>query len=256
MSVRSSFRVPAWPWLGLLLSFLAIPMGQAHADLTVNNIGLYDGTSNAPTAWISYSGSGGSIDVYADPQTATNWTSNGSPVSLYCFDLIHDNSLGDNYGVSVESSPTFSTTPSDTDAANRVAWALENAGSTATARGATQLLIWSIVDTNFTVNWTETNDDPLHTAYNNLVSAMGAGYAPRTNYLPGAEFLGAVHDPSNTLYQDLALAIPPGFHTNDAVAPEPSSLVIAGLGTLGLIGYGWCRRGLPRRRSGLVVQEP
>ena len=59
-----------------------------------------------------------------------------------------------------------------------------------------------------------------------------------TNDLPGVEFLSAVLNPTNTLYQDLAVAIP---------VPEPSTLAIATLGALGLMGYGWCRRARSRR---------
>ncbi len=45
--------------------------------------------------------------------------------------------------------------------------------------------------------------------------------------------MSAVHDPTSTLYQDLAVAVP---------VPEPSTLAIATLGALGLMGYGWRRR--------------
>jgi PEP-CTERM motif/Thioester domain len=228
---------------GLTMGLLAILAGEANADLTVNNIGLYDGTSNAPTAYISFTGSGGSIDVYADAQTATNWTfSNGASIPLYCIDLIHENVVGDTYNVKPETNPTFSTTPGFTDAANRVAWAIETAGSTADDRGATQLLIWSIVDNSFSVtNWS--GNTTMQTEYNTLVTEMGnssSGYNSRVNYLSGAEFLGAQHDSTNTLYQDLALAVPGGIQIT-ALAPEPSTLMIAGLGALGMIGYG-CRR--------------
>ena len=226
-----------------MLGLLLLPASEANADL-VNNIGLYDGTSNAPTAWISYTGSNGPIDVYADPQTATNWTSNGSPIPLYCIDLVHDNYLGTSYNVN-SFNPTFSTTSSDTDAANRVAWALENAVSTAADRGATQLLIWSIIGPGFSVTWNINSNSALQSTYNALVTEMGSGYNPSTNYLPGAEFLGvdrSLYPSTPPLYQDLAYAVPvPGIHIS-AVAPEPSTLVIAGLGALGLIGYGWRRR--------------
>jgi hypothetical protein len=144
--------------LGLTLCLsLLLPARPAKADLTVNNIGLYDGTSKALTAWISFTGSGGYVNVCADPQTATNWTSHGSPIALYCTDTMHSNSLGDTYSVKPESTlPPEHTTLTYTDAANRVAWALEQVASTANARGATQLLIWAIVDKNFRVNWAET----------------------------------------------------------------------------------------------------
>ena len=74
-------RIAVFPNLGLMLAFLLLLASEANAGLTVNNTGLYDGTSNAPTAWISFTGSNGYVNVYADPQTATNWTSNGSPIA-------------------------------------------------------------------------------------------------------------------------------------------------------------------------------
>jgi PEP-CTERM motif len=234
--MRSLCRIPVLPHLGLILALLLLPVSEANADLTVNNIGLYDGTSNAPTAWIAFSGSNGYVDVYADPQTATNWTSNGSSIALYCMDTIHENSLGDTYGVNPESPPTFSTTTTYFDAANRVAWVLENVGPTADARGAAQLLIWLIVDSKFSVNWSETNNAGLYSAYLNLSAEMDSQYNASQNYQPGAEFLAAVHDPTNTLYQDLAFA----------ACPEPSTLVIAAMGALGLIGYAWRRRARPQ----------
>ncbi|MFI5457355.1 MAG: PEP-CTERM sorting domain-containing protein [Isosphaerales bacterium] len=227
--MKRLFRFDVLPRLGLTLGLLLLLTSEVKADLSVNNIGLYDGMSNAPTAYVSYTGSGGYVDVYADPQTATNWTSNGSFIALYCIDTIHDNALGDTYKVNPEAPPTFSTTSNYTDAANRVAWALENAGSTADGRGATQLLIWSIIDNKFAVNWADPSTSGLQTAYNLLVSRMGSGYNKNTNYQSGAEFLAASH--VGDLYQDLACA-----------TPEPSTLAIAGLGAMGLIGYGLRRR--------------
>jgi hypothetical protein len=227
--MRRLFRLDALSRLGLILALLVLLTGQVRADLTVNNIGLYDGGS-APTAYISFTGTNGSfVDVYADPQTATNWNSNGAPIALYCIDTIHDNALGDTYHVNPEAPPTFSTTTAYPDAANRVAWVLENVGANANARGAAQLLIWAIVDKNFSVNWTQTNNSGLHTAYNLLVSQMGSQYNTNTNYQPHAEFLAAVH--VGNQYQDLALA-----------TPEPSTLAIAGLGAMALVAYGMRRR--------------
>ena len=227
-----------------MMVLMLLMANEAHADLSVSNIGLYDG-SNAPTVYISYTGSNGSVDVYADPQTATdaNWQSNGSPIALYCVDTVHDNYLGSSYQVNIEPSPpTFSTTPVNAAAANEVAWALENAGNNVNSRAATQLFIWSVIDPAFSVtNWngnTSTAPGSLQADYNALVSL--SGYNSSINYLPGVEFLSAVHDGS--LYQDLAIAVTGGVQIT-SVVPEPSTIVIAGLGALGIIGYGWCRRG-------------
>lgn len=224
--------------IALTLGLLILLTKEVNADLTVNDIGLYDGTSNAPTAWIYFTGNTGSpVDVYADPQTATNWTSNGSPIALYCIDTIHENAIGDTYSVNPESPPTFATSSSYTDAANRVAWVLDNVVNSADGRGAAQLLIWAIVDKNFSVNWTMTANTGLMTAYNSLSTAMNTDYNQNINYQTDAEFLAAVHGgPNDSLYQDLAFA-----------TPEPSTLAIAGLGAMGLIGYGWRHRA--RRRG-------
>ncbi len=228
--MRNLCPLPFVSRLGLTLVLLVPLAGEVKADLLVNNINLFDGQSNAPTAWISFTGTNRSfVDVYADPQTATNWTLNGSPIALYCIDTIHENAIGDSYYVNPESPPTFSTATTYSDAANRVAWALENAGSTADSRGATQLLIWSIVDDQFTVNWSATANSGLQTAYNVLVTEMGSNYNAATPYVNEAAFFSADH--VGDLYQDLAFA-----------TPEPSSMAIAGLGALGMIAYGLRRR--------------
>lgn len=234
---------------GLMLGLLVLLPGEANADLPVSNIGLYDGTSNAPVVQIKFTGSTG-LWIYADPQTATdaNWQSNGHPIPLYCIDTVHDNNLGSSYKVNVEPSPpVFSTTPANPAAANEVAWAIENAGNSVNARAATQLFIWSVIDQNFSVaNWgnnTSTGQGSFRATYNALVALTG--YNPTVNYLPGTKFLSAVH--VGSMYQDLAFA-PPGTFTPLAV-PEPSTLAIACLGSLGLIGYG-CRRA--RSRVGAV----
>jgi len=213
----------------LTLGLLLFPVSKANADLTVDNIGLYDGT-NAPTAYISYTGAGASVDVYADPQTATNFPG----IALYCIDLTHENALNDTYNVNLFN-PTFSTTSTYADAANRVAWAMENAGSTADERGATQLFIWSTIGPAFQVI-SFNGDATLQTDYTALLSLTG--YNPNLNYVPGATFLGAVHD--GDLHQDLAYGSPE--FTPQSIVPEPSTMVIAGLGALGFIGYGWRRR--------------
>ena len=244
--MRRHFRFSRFLSLVLPLGLIVVMTVEVKADLLVSDMSLFDGKSNSPTAWISFNGSKGSVDVYADPLAATNWTSSGSSIALYCTDLLHTTVLGSSYDVNVESKPTFSTVSAYSDAANRVAWALESVGSTATDRGATQLLLWSILDKTFKVtNWS--NDKALKNEYNLLVKEMGdptSGYNPKTNYLSGAEFLGAVHDSTGKLNQDLALAIPPGGIQIASTTPEPSSMVIACLGTTGLLAYARRRRSL------------
>ncbi len=234
--MRRGLRRFGLPRLGLALGLLALLTCEVKADLSsVNGINLYDAAS-APIVEIQFTGNSG-IWVYGDAQTATNLTfPNGSSIPLYCIDLTHDNAIGDNYALTPWPSPTF---PTSSDAANRIAWAIENAGLSGLGTAAAQLLIWSICDQGFSViNWN--GNGALQTTYNRLVGELNdlsSGYNPKNNYLPGVEFFNAVHDPTNSLFQNLAFAAPdPPLPT-----PEPSTLAIATLGALGLIGYGWRR---------------
>jgi hypothetical protein len=216
--------------LGLVLLLAS----EVRADLSVNNIGLYDGAS-APVVEIQFTPNNG-VWVYGDAQTASNWKNpDGSSIPLYCVDLTHDNAVGDSYKVNPWSSPTFSNS-AYSDAANRVAWAIENGGVSGLGPAATQLLVWSIIDKTFSViNWNGNN--ALKATYNNMIGQLNnsvTGYNQDQNYLGGVEFLSAVHDPTNTLYQNLAVAV-----------PEPSTLLIAALSAAGFIGYGLQRRVRP-----------
>jgi hypothetical protein len=213
-----------------MLGLLAIPPSAAKADVWADGIGLYGGGSSSinPSSTIveiKFTGNSG-VWVYADAQTATNFTSNGSSIPLYCIDLRHDNTLGSSYQLTAWTNPSsFSAS-----ALNETAWAMENAGSAGYGPAAAQLLIWSFLDPNFQViNWN--GETALHTAYNQLVSIMTAQYNSTVNYLGEAQFFDAVHQPQSNMNQDLGFAL-----------PEPSTLVIAGLGAAGLIGYGLRQR--------------
>jgi PEP-CTERM motif/Thioester domain len=235
--MRKWLRLFGLQRLGLVLGVLALLAREVKADLTVNGIGLYDG-AKAPIVEIKFTGNGG-LWVYGDAQTATNWTfPNGNSTPVYCIDLMHENAVGDNYALNPWASPSFSAS-SSSDAANRIAWAIENGGLSGLGPAATQLLIWSMTDNGFSViNWN--CNCALQTTFNNLVSELGSprsGYNPNENYLPGVGFFSAVHDPINTLYQDLAVPV---------AVPEPSTLAIATLGALGLIGYGRRKRARSR----------
>ena len=59
--------------------------------------------------------------------------------------------MGDSYALNPWSSPSFSTSRYS-DAANRIAWAIENDGLSGLGPAATQLLIWSISDKSFSVS--------------------------------------------------------------------------------------------------------
>jgi len=232
--------------LVLVPALLALLVSHAGASpIPLNNIGLYDG-SNAPTAVISFT-TGSNVDVYADPQTATNWTySDHSLIPLYCTDTTHENSLGTSYNVNQETPPpTFSTTGRFADAGNRVAWLLgtylspPDIGQNADQRGAAQLLIWYIVDKNFSVQ--SSPDGNMLTDYNNLITTMNSSYNSLVNYYPEAIFLGAVHN--GNLYQDMALAVPPpGSNHPNISTPEPATCTLAGLSLVCLIPFHMRRR--------------
>ncbi len=136
--MRKRLRLPGLPRLGLALGLglLALLTTTAKADLSVTGLGLYDGSS-APIVEIKCTGDSG-VWVYGDAQTATNWTfPNGSSIPLYCIDLTHDNAVGDCYALKPWSSPSFSTS-SYSNAANRIAWAIENGGLSGIGTAATQ----------------------------------------------------------------------------------------------------------------------
>jgi len=212
----------------LAIGFLVLLASESTAGSVVTNLGLYDG-ANAPVVEIQYTGNGGSW-VYADAQTATNWTyANGSSVPLYCIDLQHDNYLGSSYQMTAWTNPnSFSA-----DAINRVAWTIDNTTLSGYGPAASQLLIWSIIDPNFQViNWNgNTGPGSLEATYDTMTSEMAAEYNPESSYLGSVAFYDAVHDPQST-NQDLAM---------DPV-PEPASVVTASIGALIVAGIAWLRR--------------
>jgi PEP-CTERM motif/Thioester domain len=261
--MRRHRRLPALACVGLALGLSLLSPSDANADVTLSNISLFDGGA-APTVYITYTGSSGSVDVYADPQTTTSTLpsgASGSGIPLYCIDTVHDNYLPTSYNVNVESSPlSFTTIPkaplTNQQAANEVAWALEKASASNSStdqaainiRAATQLFIWSVIDQNFSVTIGDSGTGSVLADYNSLVALTG--YTPDStfsNYLPGAVFLNAGH--VGNLFQDLAYAVPGGVQITSIATPEPSTMVIAGLGALGMIGYGWRNRRQARRAS-------
>jgi hypothetical protein len=186
-----------------------------------------DSITNLQVATIWYTNSNGngtsSADVYADPQVSGGTT---TPL-YYCVDLWHDNYIGQSYTITSVPSMSFADS-TFTDVDNRIGWLLSQDQSTPDARAAVQLAVWYTVDnTGFTMS----SGDPTVTAdYNTLISFTG--YNAGTTY--GADFWQATHDPSNSLYQDLASA--PTSSPQVASVPEPSGLILAGSGLLAVIG--------------------
>jgi hypothetical protein len=220
-----------WRRQALMFGLLATLSSAAKADVWANNVGLYNGgpspiNPNSTIVEIKFTGNSG-VWVYGDAQTASNFTSNGSSIPLYCIDLNHDSNVGSSYRLTAWTNPNSYSAST----LNKVAWAMENAGSAGYGPAAAQLLIWSFLDANFQViNWN--NENALLSAYSNLVGKMAVRYDANASYMGYAVFYNAIHQPQINMNQDFGLAV-----------PEPSSVVIAGLGAAGLIGYRWRRRG-------------
>jgi hypothetical protein len=223
-----------------LVSVLALESTAQAGQLT--NLQLYDGTSGSPTVTIWYTNADGSGSnsayVYADPQVSSGTT---APL-FYCVDLWHDNYLGQTYTINPVASIAF---PNSTyaDADNRIGWLLTQDQSTPDARAAVQLAMWYTADNvhNGVLNGfsISTGDCTITHDYNQLTSFVG--YNPKVSY--SADFWLAVHDPSNTLYQNLVSA--PTWRVHIDAIPEPGSLVLAGISAVGLIAAGgvrWLRR--------------
>jgi hypothetical protein len=225
----------------LAVGLLAMLSGQACADVTLNVTGLYNDGWGFPIVQIEYTAKGGGPTqawVYDDPQVVAGMVdSKGNPLPFYCVDLWHDNYLPDTYQATLGPPPTFATTSAYSDAANRVAWAIESASLTGYGPAATQLLVWSIIDKDFSVfNWNGYDSGPgsLKDTYDTLVGELTdstKGYNPKTDYLGSVMFFNAIHDTNDSLYQSLACP-----------APEPSSLVVASFGILALVGLSQLRR--------------
>jgi hypothetical protein len=119
-----------------------------RADLTVNDIGLYGGSStpidpSSTIIEIQFTGSSG-VRVYGDAQTASNWTNpDGSFIPLYCVDLVHDNFLRSSYDLTTWTNPNSFTA----DALNR-AWTVVNTSAAGYGPAASQLLVWSAIQPN------------------------------------------------------------------------------------------------------------
>lgn len=232
------FFIPA-----IATSLLALVSTAQGGQIT--NLQVYDGGSS-PTATINYTGANGtgsySAYVYADPQVSSGTT---APL-FYCVDLYHDNYIGSTYTITpVSTMPFANSTFSDVD--NRIGWLLSQDQSTPESRAAVQLAIWYTVDNKPDASLSgfsmSTGSSTITSDYNQLISF--SGYDPTQNY--SAQFWQATHDAGNTLYQDLASAVPAGFQQNSV--PEPTSLVMGAGGLLFVLGF-VSRHRSRRRRDG------
>jgi PEP-CTERM motif/Thioester domain len=209
--------------LGALLAVMTVA-GAADAG-QITNLQLYDGTSHSPVVTVSYTNPDGtgshSAETYADPQVSGGTT---APL-YYCIDLWHDNNLGSSYTITPASSISFGQSSTFSDVDNRLAWLVNQAQNTVDERAAVQLAMWYTIDNKgFSYSG---GDATLRNDYNTLISFTG--YDPSVQY--AAQFWDATHDRSDTLYQNLISAV-----------PEPSSILLAGVGMASALGFYAVRR--------------
>ena len=184
---------------------------------------MWTPSSVIPGRWrpdTPYGTASNSAETYADPQV-----SGGTKAPIYyCIDLWHDNNFGSSYTFTPTASLSYATsTFKDVD--NRLAWLIDQPQNTVDERAAVQLALWYTIDDIDTKTFSGFSytggDSTLRAEYNQLISF--AGYNPDVHY--ATQLYAANHDPNNLLYQDLISAV-----------PEPSTLMLAGLGLAGSLG--------------------
>jgi len=131
---------------------------------------------------------------------------------------------------------------------------LQSGGLTNAESAAIQGAIWQIEGNYVTLN---SITDPLVLAIDKLVNGQTvsgstwgllnttAAYVSTTAYASSSEVLvvpsSSGNSSGNPLEYQVLVGITPG-EVITSVVPEPSSMAIAALGALGMIGYGWKRR--------------
>ncbi len=192
-------------------------------------------------------------------QTSTVVSGPGSILdgALFCVDLWHGQNPGSNLLYNLEpASYLAGTTPSGvTSDSNLVADlnylgyaynALYAAGNDATAAAALQLVIWKMVDTGPT--GATSNTSTLNTDAANILKLLTGGSNDTGSLsLGGATLYGIASSQyaSAQQYTTEIFAIDGSNEQNLASwapVPEPSTMAIAALGTLGLVGYGLRRK--------------
>jgi len=204
-----------------------------------------------------------------------NSTSVGSPFGAFCIDLWHGqsanpysgtpyalNSTNGTFNGSTSILSLFAAAPNSASVtANELTYlgtvyqAIKSAGDSSSI-AALSLAIWNVIDKNFAVSGAGSNVTADLTLIKDLLAGTGEtidGHAI-TAYNSGDTYSGATILQTNT---------GPGCTSSDqnlitwgtitttvntqSVAPEPSTLAIAGLGALAFMGYGL------RRRKALVA---
>lgn len=260
-------------WLrvvGVMTVGLIWAAGAARADLYYSASYHYDSSIQVG---ITYSGQ--STTQYTSPVrfdvTPTN--SSFSPIGPsfigFCIDLWHDEYNPTNFKASAVTSNLASAvvpagvTPTVTDP--QLTNVLSYLGTVFAAMnpsnndqmGALQLAIWHLIDKNFTVtSWP--SDTTLYNDYKAITGFNGSTYSGgllggvSTSAITGSSIggynSGLVYSGAQVLVLNQSfqsgqnvISWQHGI-TISSIAPEPSSLVIGGLGALGFIGYSLRRR--------------
>jgi hypothetical protein len=238
-------------WAGVAsLVLLALPARADHV-LTVDAKGGFGGPTGLILLDASFGGS--PLGAWSGIQTAR--LDGGSPFDAYCVDFYHDNYVPVGYEVTPKHIGGLLSTPLgsgpiggngagigylyDTNAAAASSDHFKAAGL--------QAAIWTLeYDGGFKVLDAPSSDgltgsDQARAAYWASIFLNDYGLHGKGKQ-DDATWYQATH--VGSLYQDLVG--PPTGRGGPALAPvpEPSSLVLTGLGTVALLGYRWHRRGV------------
>jgi len=191
-------------------------------------------------------------NVYVGPFTGSSTSGTGAiPVlngGLFCVDLWHDQNQSTTNLSTVGSTANLAATfpsgvPSATNLVNDLNYlgyvynTLYHGGNNSTAMAALQMSIWQLVDTRLTYTNTGLSTDV------GLITLLLRGATTET--VEGVKLLGygqtgTMGYTAEVLYVDRVKSS--GQNLLTWCVPEPSSMAIAGLGALGMIGYGLRRR--------------
>lgn len=227
----------------LFLAGLVLMAGAGHANAAIyyTGSGFQSGVSISTDGGQTFfsSGSGG-IGVNSTP------TLDGLPIPFtYCLDIALDIYVPGTYSAVV--STTGEVYGQLFAAAGKIAFLMDTIGrniaaNDATAQIALQAAIWKqIYGASFVLN-TDTNYNSLAiiTAYNTDISNVGT--APVSYVQLISPYTGDIDSQSPGWVQAQVTLNPNAHHDDVTPAPEPASLILWGLGAVGLVCGGTFRR--------------
>jgi hypothetical protein len=254
--------------IGVTVATLHLPVGLARADqfaasYTPNSSVLVGITYTLASGKISSLVLTDPVPIKVTPGTLAQPT--GSSFTAFSIDLWHAEKTPTNFQATTATSGfrnaviPAAVTPSvaDPKLTNELNYLgsvfSQLSSSNKDQTGALQLAIWHLIDKNFTVRSWPATDKTLQADYNAITGSNGllAGFANKSltgtsiaGYASGNVYLGGKVLVVNQKYQpdENLVAWPNGVTDPPSLAPEPSTVSIAGLGALAFLGYGLWRR--------------